>query len=184
VDPSPSPPRPLDDLLRAAACAARGDRAGLAAAAARALAADPGRGRARLREALLQGVPFAGFPRTIVALREVAAALGPPGTAPPEPPPEAGAATFGRVYGEGAAAVRAGLAALDPALERWTIGFAYRQVLAREGALDLRERELLAVAVLAALGGLDEPLRGHVRGALRAGATADEVARARALGTA
>ena len=42
-------------------------------------------------------------------------------------------------------------------------------------ALSLRDRSLIVIAALAAQGGLDERLRGHVRWALVNGATAEEL---------
>lgn len=60
-----------------------------------------------------------------------------------------------------------------PALAVWIEEFGYGRVLARPG-LSFRERELLAVAVLAALR-LEPQAESHVRGALRSGATLKDV---------
>ncbi len=49
-----------------------------------------------------------------------------------------------------------------------TVDFAFGDVHSREG-LGVRERELVIVAVLAALGGLDPQVRAHVRAARAAG---------------
>ena len=88
-----------------------------------------------------------------------------------------GREVFARVYGDTADRVAGGLERLHPALKAWTHRFAYGTVLAR-GGLTLLERELLAVSILTALGDLDDPLLGHMRAAIRLGATARDVAAA------
>jgi 4-carboxymuconolactone decarboxylase len=70
--------------------------------------------------------------------------------------------------------------ALHPDLERWMVEFGYGRVLARPG-LSPRERELVTVASLAALG-WERQLVSHVLGALRVGATAAAVREALAIG--
>jgi 4-carboxymuconolactone decarboxylase len=84
------------------------------------------------------------------------------------------------VYGDTAERVRRGLAGLHPLLPAWTLDFAYGRVLARP-ALALATRELLAVSILTALGRADEALLGHMRAALRLGASRDAVAGAIAV---
>ncbi|MFB7667273.1 carboxymuconolactone decarboxylase family protein [Kitasatospora sp. NPDC056138] len=81
---------------------------------------------------------------------------------------------FRRLTGDTAAA--APWEALDetaPALAD-TVVFGLAAVVGRPG-LDLRTRQLVTVAVLAALGGCDGQLAFHVGGALRNGARAEEV---------
>ena len=77
------------------------------------------------------------------------------------------------VWGRQAERVRAALAHRDPALAELIERVAYDEVFERPG-LDLRSRELLALAHLIGVG---EPssLRTHFIGALRAGATPDEL---------
>ena len=65
---------------------------------------------------------------------------------------------------------------LHPSLWAWILRDGYGRVLSRPG-LPARDRELLAVAVLAALG-LDPQREAHVRGARRLGATPAQVAEA------
>src|SRR5439155_26057054 len=77
--------------------------------------------------------------------------------------------------GETADRVAAALSTLHPLLPAWTKEFAYGRVLSRPG-LSLVERELLAVAILTALGGADDALLGHMRAAVRLGADRDAVA--------
>lgn len=140
-------------------------------ALARSLGAEP----AVLREVLLMLVPYAGFPRALAAFHaaELAPAADDAETAA-ERRAELGRRAFEGVYGETSERVLSGLRALDPRLPAWTLEHAYGRVLARP-ALALLERELLAVSLLTALGGLSDPLLGHMRGALRLGASAPEV---------
>ncbi len=69
---------------------------------------------------------------------------------------------------------------LGPELADWILEEGYGRVLSRP-VLSIRERELIVVAVLAALR-LPLQLESHVRGALRVGATAAEVAAMRKAG--
>ena len=162
-------------LLTVAAAAAVGDTALLRREVEAARAA--GVPAARLRETLLQVVPYAGYPRAITAFGAVRAWLeeAPADEAPEADRPARGRAVFSQVYGSTADAVAAGLERLDPVLARWTLEHAYGRVLSRAGTLTLLERELLAVAVLTALGGLADPLLGHMRACLRLGASAAQV---------
>lgn len=77
------------------------------------------------------------------------------------------------LWGAQEARIRARLEALDPTLARWVLDFTYGEVYAR-GGLDLKTRELLACAMLVAQGNPPE-LTTHLRGALRAGASEQEV---------
>ena len=72
------------------------------------------------------------------------------------------------------------LAQLDPALMTYIRDFAYDTVYERPG-LDLKTKELLACVMLAALGSPPE-LRTHLRGALQAGASEQELREALLLG--
>lgn len=65
------------------------------------------------------------------------------------------------------------LSSLDPDLMAYIRDFAYDTVYERPG-LDLKTKELLACVLLVSLGSPDE-LKTHLRGALRAGATEQEV---------
>jgi 4-carboxymuconolactone decarboxylase len=168
-------------LLVLAAAAAAGD-AGLVASQTAAALAD-GVPAAHVEEALLQVVPYAGFPRALAAFAAARPALGATGPAVEAPPSSwsaDGPAAFGSVYGETSERVRAGLASLHPLLPAWTLEFAYGRVLARP-ALDLAVRELLAVSILTAMGRADDALLGHMRAAVRLGASRDAVAGAVAV---
>ena len=65
------------------------------------------------------------------------------------------------------------LSALDPDLAGYIREFAYDTVYERPG-LDLKTKELLACTLLLGLGSPDE-LKTHLRGALRAGASEQEL---------
>lgn len=177
---APDDPAPLRAALGAlVAAGALGLKDRVAAAVA--LARRAGAGEGALRETLRMLVPYAGYPRALAAFG--AAGLGPPETEaqaaelPSAVRTREGIQAFERVYGPTAKRVEAGLAALDPLLPAWTLEHAYGRVLARPD-LPLLERELLAVSLLSALGGLDEALLGHMRGARRLGASAADVAAA------
>jgi 4-carboxymuconolactone decarboxylase len=138
----------------------------------------PGEPDRRWREALLMVHLFAGVPREVEAGNLLAAegGLGAPDADEIEDGAdreERGSALFDRIYADDSAAVRRMLAKGHPQFERWVLRHAYGQVLSRPG-LAADRRELLAVAALAALG-QERQLAGHARGALRCGATADEI---------
>ena len=78
-----------------------------------------------------------------------------------------------KIWGDKAAAIEAGLTALDPDLAELITEVAYERVLAREG-LELKTRELLSIAYLTALGSEAE-LKTHVYGALNCGASFTEI---------
>jgi alkylhydroperoxidase/carboxymuconolactone decarboxylase family protein YurZ len=129
-----------------------------------------------LQEAALQVFLFAGYPRGIDALEDVREAAGAPPPPPVHAPDDAaaeGRALFARIYGPHTETVLAKLEALHPDLARFVVRDAYGQVLGRP-FLGIVDRELLAVAMLAALG-LRAQLRAHVHGALRVGATPAQV---------
>lgn len=128
------------------------------------------------KEALLQCHLFCGFPRTIAALDHLRGAGIQAGDPGPAGSPGAGRELFDRIYGDGADGVRDHLRSLDPDLADLVAGHAYGSVLSRDG-LDARDRELLAVVMLAATGH-DRQLASHARGAIRCGAEPHEVAAA------
>lgn len=63
-----------------------------------------------------------------------------------------------------------------PDLARYLTEFAFGDIYAREG--DLRQRELVAIASLATMGGCDAQLETHVRAAFNVGLTEREVVEA------
>ncbi|MEX2611465.1 MAG: carboxymuconolactone decarboxylase family protein [Gemmatimonadota bacterium] len=129
-------------------------------------------------EVLLQSHLFAGYPAALEAFAAWREVAGPTVHAPDEalPPPQLrarGEKVCRVVYGTQYVPLRANVAALHPALERWMLEEGYGRVLGRPG-LPLRVRELCIVALTA---GLVAPrqLYSHLRGALHAGATAAQV---------
>jgi 4-carboxymuconolactone decarboxylase len=65
---------------------------------------------------------------------------------------------------------------IAPDFVRYLIEFAFGEVYAREG--DLRQRELVAIASLATMGGCDPQLETHVHGAFNVGLSEAEVVEA------
>lgn len=169
---------PESILHLATAFAAIGPADWVAFGAAVLRARSAGASRTEVEEALLQATLFFGFPRVVTAFEVLQRDWPPP--APPRrgalPPPEqavAGRALFDAIYDRNAGAVHGLLESFHPDFHDFVIESAYGRVLARPG-LGPMTRELLAVAGLAAL--QQEPqLVAHARGALRFGATLDQV---------
>lgn len=134
-----------------------------------------------LREALLQTYLFAGYPRAINALAELAVlAPLPEGSAVDLEPREQegrwlrdGRALCRRVYGQLYERLLRTMGRISPDLGRWMVVEGYGMVLSRPG-LSPPERELCAVAALLPLDVPDQ-LRAHLRGALLMGASREEV---------
>jgi 4-carboxymuconolactone decarboxylase len=130
----------------------------------------------RLDETLLQLIPFAGYARAINAFAVLQ------DLAPHEVRDRGraggllrkGEAVCRRIYGPMYEKMISKMRRFHPDLARWILEDGYGKVLSRP-VLSLRERELLAVAVLAALK-LPLQRESHMRGALRVGASRREVA--------
>lgn len=132
-------------------------------------------------EVILQSYLFAGFPRTLNAMREWRRL-----SARPAPVADEGerldqaAAWQGRgeatcevVYGDVYHRLRRNIRELHPALDAWMIVEGYGKVLSRP-QLDLARRELCIVAACAA-SNQERQLHSHLHGALHAGASPDAV---------
>lgn len=166
---------PTRALVRLAAVIAVSDEPTMRAALVRAVAEIPGEW---VEELILQSYLFAGFPRTLNAMREWRRASGrrapadDPGAHVDEAPAWAadGEETCARVYGPFYDRLRPNIAALHPALDMWMIVDGYGKVLSRPG-LDLVRRELCVIAVCA-VGRQDRQLHSHLHGALHVGASA------------
>ena len=65
---------------------------------------------------------------------------------------------------------------LAPDFTRYLIEFAFGEIYARDG--DLKQRELIAIASLATMGGCDAQLETHVHGAFNVGLTESEIVEA------
>jgi 4-carboxymuconolactone decarboxylase len=135
-----------------------------------------------LREVLLQTYLFAGFPKSINALSELALldTKEPSGAIDLEEDLgkdaewiDRGQALCRRVYGASYDRLLASMARLSPDLGRWMISEGYGKVLSRPG-LDARERELAAIGALVVLH-VPEQLKAHVRGAMLVGASHEDV---------
>lgn len=81
---------------------------------------------------------------------------------------------FALVTGEDGEETLAGLEGVAPELGRYIVEFGYGEVYARPG-LELRERQIAAVAALVTQGAAEPQLRTHVGGALRVGLSQAEV---------
>jgi 4-carboxymuconolactone decarboxylase len=166
-------------LVRFAAAIAEGDEQELGARVEELLTA--GTPTAWVEELLLQSLLMVGYPRTLVAVALWRRESGVPA---PGSDPDAdygrikewrrrGEAACAAVYGDHYLKLRRNVAALHPALDIWMVTEGYGRTLARPG-LDLARRELCVVAQTAVL---DTPrqLHSHLRGALNAGATVDDI---------
>ena len=132
-------------------------------------------------ELLLQSVLMTGWPRTLIAAGLWRKAIGQPATDSELGLDYSEYAEWGRrgeetlriVYGENYAKLRQNVNKLHPALDIWMLVEGYGRTLARPG-LDLARREFCVIAQTAVL---DTPrqLHSHLRGALNAGATVEEV---------
>lgn len=134
--------------------------------------------REHLAEGLLQGVLFYGFPRSITVfeiLRNEWPGL-PPAAArirTPEQEVTDGRALFAAIYDTNTAAVERMLADAHGELRDFVLEVAYGRILSRP-QLPAVPRELIAIGVLAAMEQTPQMV-GHGRGALRMGATRNEV---------
>jgi len=170
-------PRGFAPLARLALAIA--DPRALAVDAALAAALAAGAEPPRIAEAILQGIPYSGFPGAVEALGLLHdhvrfTPLAPrPGVTEDPADPAGLPAAFRAVYRDGASAVRAALRERHPDLERWILGFAYGEVMGR-GILSLAELEGLAVGSLVGQR-RRTPLHSHLRGALRTGWSAGDL---------
>jgi 4-carboxymuconolactone decarboxylase len=148
-------------------------------------ALDAGVDAVAVEEALLQAYLFLGYPAALNGFalwRELSGRRAPP---PVDGDWEVwrarGERVCRQVYADQYESLQKNVAALHADLATWMLVEGYGQVLGRPG-LELRARELCIVALLAVLNA-PRQLRSHLRGALHAGATHEEVeeALARAL---
>ena len=138
----------------------------------------------RIREAIYQCAPFIGFPKTLNAIETMKGVFAERGIA--EEGESAKTVTEQTRYADGLA-LQAPLygteiadrytwlpAPFAEALPRWLTEFAFGDFATRKG-LQSKERELLIVVVLAALGGAETQVYAHVKGALSSGNTKEEI---------
>lgn len=161
-------------LVALSAALATRDRETVRAAAARAApVADPD----AVEEVILQAHLFVGFPDALGALAAWREVSGRPAPAPLDEPCEGwiprGERVCAAVYGANYPRLRANVAAVHPEMDRWMVEGGYGRAIGRPG-LGLATRELCIVALLA-VWNTPRQLHSHLRGALNAGAGADEV---------
>lgn len=148
------------------------------ARAAVAAARRGGSRRVAAEEAALMLTLHAGFPAALEALRVLNEAW--PGRARARREGSVadwrsrGGRLCRQVYGPAFARLVPAVRALHPDLAVWMIEHGYGRVLSRRG-MSARDRELVAVATLAALG-WERQLVSHLLGALRAGGTERQIA--------
>jgi alkylhydroperoxidase/carboxymuconolactone decarboxylase family protein YurZ len=166
----------FEDCARFLAAAQRADAAEWPAEAARFTQRHGAElGRELLRFASL----FFGIPPALRALDLAAAVLAAGGQADPRPAPgsdpgRAGRERFAQVYDSDAPAVIARLTFLDPHLRDWVLEHAYARGYAG-GALELAERERLAVLALA-VSACWKQCDSHLRACRRQGLSAADLA--------
>ena len=85
-----------------------------------------------------------------------------------------GLATLNAIDGAQGEAVMTALADIAPDLGQYIIGFAFGEIYNRP-ALDLRQRELITLAALAAQGGCENQLRVHIHAARNVGLSREEI---------
>jgi len=127
-----------------------------------------------IEEAILQTLLFAGFPKTIEALK-VMRNHYPQSSASKHVEDHAGSGeiTSKVIYGKHHTRLKEVMDELHPDLTRWMIADGYGRVLSRPG-LSLADREILVVASLMASGMLNQ-YRAHIRGVLLAGVAKDDI---------
>ncbi len=133
-----------------------------------------------IEELLLASLLYVGFPRAIVAWT-VYRRLEPEAAPGSEPSDYAewqewlrrGEEACRHVYGKHYEQLRHNIGALHPALDQWMVVDGYGKTLSRAG-LDLLHRELCSVAMLVPQA-VPRQLVAHLRGALNAGATTQQV---------
>lgn len=174
----PALDEPTVTLVRLAGAVAAGSERQMRKAMQEAVGVDP----VWVEELILQSYLFAGFPRTLNAMREWRKVSGRPA---PERDDRAraelnaaqwradGERTCEKVYDGMYERLRENILALHPALDAWMVVDGYGKVLSRPG-LDLVRRELCIVAVCA-VAKQDRQLQSHLHGALNVGATPGQV---------
>ena len=127
-----------------------------------------------IEEAILQTLLFAGFPKTIEALKQLRIHF-PVKHAPKQVDDHrlAGEKTSKIIYGKYHSKLTKVMDELHPDLTRWMIEDGYGRVLSRSG-LTLQEREISVLASLMTSGMINQ-FRAHIRGALYAGVSVVDI---------
>ena len=137
-----------------------------------------------IREAIYQCAPFIGFPKTLNAIsamneefvsRGISLPLESAVTVTEDTRYENGLAVQAPLYGTEIADRYEWLpGGFSEEVPKWLTELCFSDFSTRKG-LGEKTRELLEVVVLAALGGAETQVRSHVKGALAAGNTAEEI---------
>ena len=85
-----------------------------------------------------------------------------------------GLKTLAAINGEAGQRIMALLGDISPDMARYVIEFPYGDIYSRPG-LDLKTRELITIASLTTLGYAPEQLKAHIRNALNAGCSKEEI---------
>ena len=93
---------------------------------------------------------------------------------PSEEQRERGLERLRELAGPNAEAIVEQLTTLAPDLGRWIVDFVFAEIYSRPG-LDLRTRQIVNVAALAALGTAEPQLEVHLNGSLNIGVTKEEL---------
>ncbi|NQV41991.1 MAG: hypothetical protein HQ506_06510 [Candidatus Marinimicrobia bacterium] len=121
-----------------------------------------------IEEAILQTLLFAGFPKTIEALKQLRQHFPMRnGSIGVDDEKQAGEETSKIIYGKHHAKLKVVMDKLHPELTKWMIEDGYGRVLSRPG-LTLQEREISVLSSLMTSGMINQ-YRAHIRGALFAG---------------
>ena len=137
-----------------------------------------------VRETVYQCAPFIGFPKTLNAIavmneafeeRGISLPLEDAATVTEEDRFKKGLAAQTELYGDEIKQRYAGLPAeFSDAVPRFLTELCFGDFASRKG-LVTKERELLTVVMLAAMGGTEVQVRSHVAGAMKAGNSREEV---------
>jgi 4-carboxymuconolactone decarboxylase len=90
---------------------------------------------------------------------------------------EKGLKIFRALYGEAADTFTSSLSDIAPSVADYSIEFVYGDIYERM-TLDLKQRQLLTIAALTAMGGCEPQLKVHIGASLNAGLTAAEIVEA------
>ena len=132
----------------------------------------------KIREAVYQCAPYAGFPRTEAAVRAVNGVFQKHGVALPlenqstvteESRFRDGLAVQKRIFGDAIDAMHAAAADNQKTIMVTHLSaFCFGDIYTRRG-LDLKERELLTFSVISALGGCEAQVKSHIQGNVSVG---------------
>lgn len=130
-----------------------------------------------IKETLYQCAPYIGFPKTLEAVHLANVVLKQKGISLPveseqrvteENRFEEGLKVQKGIFGDAIDKMRAGAPANQMHIQNHLSAFCFGDTYTR-GGLDLKTRELITFTVIAALGGCESQLKGHVRGNVSVG---------------